>query len=221
MVRAERPQVSVHFAQTLDGHIDRPSESESAVISNREGFRLAHERRATHDAVLIGIRTVLRDDPKLRVTRVVGPNPHRVVLDSHLRTPSDARLLERDQDERVVIFASRDHAAGRALAELGRRGAEVVLIDRGPTGLLDIRAALHWLVDNGIATLLVEGGARTIASFLDARAVDRMSVEIAPRFIGASGLPALGGFPSGFELRSTTVQPLGGHVLVSGIPVLR
>jgi riboflavin-specific deaminase-like protein len=221
MSRAERPQVTVHFAQSLDGHIDRPSGAESAVISNREGFRLAHERRASHDAVLVGIRTVLRDDPKLRVTRAPGKHPHRVVLDSRLRTPKGARLLERAGDERIIVFGRRDHGAPEALSALRARGVEVVLGEPSPTGLVDIHAALSWLVSNGIATLLVEGGAQTIESFLVARAVDRMSVEVAPRFLGSSGLPALGGFPSGFDLSSVTVQALGGHMLVSGIPVFR
>jgi riboflavin-specific deaminase-like protein len=190
------------------------------VISNREGFRLAHERRAAHDAVLVGIRTVLRDDPKLRVTHVPGKNPHRVVLDSQLRTPPAAKLFERESGERVILFCGRDAAAPQAWSELTARGAEVVPLDVGPSGLLDTAAALSWLVNNGIATLLVEGGARTIASFLEARAVDRLSVEIAPRFLGSHGLPALGRFASAFDLRSVTVQPLGGHVLVSGTPVL-
>jgi riboflavin-specific deaminase-like protein len=215
----ERPEVTVHFAQTLDGHIDRPAAGAREVISNAEGFELAHERRATHDAVLVGIRTVLRDDPKLRVTRVPGRSPHRVVLDSHLRTPGHARVLERLGAERVIVISGHDHGAPEALKDLQRRGAEVALVDCNEAGLVDIGSALSWLWSTGIRTLLVEGGAQTIESFLRANVVDHMSVEVAPRFLGRTGLPALGGTAAGFALDGVTVRSLGSHVLVSGVPV--
>lgn len=215
----ERPEVTVHFAQTLDGHIDRPGAREPEVISNAEGFALAHERRAQHDAVLVGIGTVLRDDPKLRVTRVPGKSPHRVVLDSQLRTPPAARLLHKVGGERVIVLTRRDHGAPSALERLRAQGAEVALLERTEAGLVDIPSALRWLWQNGVERLLVEGGARTIASFLKADAVQHMSIEVAPRFLGRAGLPALGEAARGFSLESVTVRSLGTHVLVSGVPV--
>ena len=163
---AERPEVTVHFAQTLDGHIDRPASRESAVISNDEGFALAHERRASHDAVLVGIRTVLKDDPRLKVTRVSGNNPHRIVLDSRLRTPTQARLLERTGSERVVIFARSDHGAPAELAALRARGAEVVLLERAASGLLDLSKQLTGTPDQAARDACWELGAAVAAHLL-------------------------------------------------------
>lgn len=216
-----RPKVTIHFAQTLDGHIDRPAAAKSAVISNPEGFVVAHTKRSTHDAVLVGIRTVLRDDPKLRVTRVDGPSPHRVVLDSSLRTPRTARVLQSQDGERAFIFGSRARASERDAAELREAGAEVVLVDADAAGLVDLGRALTWLRARGVATLLVEGGAQTIESFLASGFVDVVSVEVAPRFLGASGLPALRTLTRPVQLSEVHTEPLGTHVLISGVPVFQ
>jgi riboflavin biosynthesis pyrimidine reductase len=151
---------------------------------------------------------------------VTGDHPHRVVLDSRLRTPKNAQLLERVGEERVVIFSRHDHGSPEALEALRARGAEVILLENTASGLVDIAKALFWLRHNGVRSLLVEGGARTIESFLSAGMVDRMSVEVAPWFLGKNGLPALGAFPRAFRLDRVTVEPLGSHVLVSGVPVL-
>lgn len=216
----ERPEVTLHFAQTLDGHIDRPAAPERAVISNAQGFTDAHRARASHDAVLVGIGTVLRDDPKLRVSRVAGKSPHRVVLDSRLRTPSTARILDRVADEQVLIIGCRAHCADARLRALEARGAVVILVDAEAEGGVKLTQALALLKAQGVQRLLVEGGAQIIASFLAAKVVDHVQVEVAPRFLGASGLPALGGLAHGIQLSQVAIELLGDHVLISGTPVV-
>jgi riboflavin-specific deaminase-like protein len=215
----ERPEVTLHFAQTLDGHIDRPADPERAVISNAEGFIDAHRARASHDAVLVGIGTVLRDNPKLRVSRVPGKSPHRVVLDSRLRTPSSAKILERVADERVLIVGSRNHDAEASLCALEARGAEVMLVEPETGGGVKLSQALALLKAQGVKRLLVEGGAQIIASFLAAKIVDHVQVEVAPRFLGASGLHALGGLTQGVQLSQVAIEVFGDHVLISGTPI--
>jgi riboflavin-specific deaminase-like protein len=215
-----RPYVTVHFAQSLDGHIDRPAAERNLTISNEAGFAAAHQARAEHDAVLVGIQTVLRDDPRLLVSRSPGKHPDRVVLDSSLRLPLTARLLDPTPGVRVIVLGCRGHASPEAAAQLEQRGASVHLLEASdPSAFVPLVRALHILSELGVKRLLVEGGSKVIQGFLRARVVDALHVEIAPRVIGADGLSGLSGFPGGFELENVELLPLGSHILMSGKPI--
>jgi riboflavin-specific deaminase-like protein len=213
-----RPYVTVHFAQSLDGHIDRPAAERHLTISNEAGFLVAHRARASHDGVLVGITTVLRDDPRLLVSRLPGKHPDRVVLDSALRLPATARLLDETPGSRVIVLGCRERTTAEAAEALQLRGAIVVLLDAEPDGRVPILSALEALAGLGMQRLLVEGGAEVIHAFFQARAVDRLQVEVAPRVIGAGGLSGLASFPGGFELENVALEPLGSHVLICGTP---
>jgi riboflavin-specific deaminase-like protein len=212
-----RPYVTVHFAQSLDGHIDRPGAERQLALSEAEGFALAHQVRASHDAVLVGVRTVLRDNPRLLVSRVTGKHPHRVVLDSDARLPLDAHLLTAQPETRVLVLGTRNATPARVWA-LQQRGAEVTLFAPTAENQVPIAAALSHLFSLGIRRLLVEGGATVIQSFLRARCVDRMQVEVAPIVVGSGGLPGLGTIKHGFHLEQVTVETLGNHALFCGTP---
>jgi 3,4-dihydroxy 2-butanone 4-phosphate synthase/GTP cyclohydrolase II len=183
---ADRPYVVVKYAQTLDGRIATAS-GDSKWISGEEERALSHALRAACDAVMVGVRTVLRDDPRLTVRLVPGASPLRVVLDSTLRTPSSALLLDGDP---VTLVLTTDRATEADRERLRAAGAGIRVLPPGPGGV-DLVAALRLLRECGVGSLLVEGGARVITSLLSAGLVDRVVVGTAPKIIG-TGTEAVG-----------------------------
>ena len=182
--RHARPAVTLTYAQTLDGSIAvRPDEP--LAISGPETKYLTHRLRAVHDGILVGVGTVLADDPKLTARRVGGPHPRPVILDSRLRTPRSARVLRHPKG--ALLVAAADANPSRAAA-LEAAGAQVLRVPRGPAGV-NLTAALAALYALGLRSLMVEGGARVLASFLRARLGDWLLVTLAPYLVG--GVPVL------------------------------
>ena len=185
-----RPFVTVKYAQSLDGRIATET-GDSRWISGPDALRFAHKLRAEHDAILVGIGTVLADDPALTVRLVKGTNPLRVVVDSRLRIPLDAQTLA-DVASAPTLIATARTAGKRRLTELHRRGAEVLwLPDASKVPRVDLASLLDELCRRGMSSVLVEGGRGIITSMLKARAVDRLIVITAPKIIG-EGTEAIG-----------------------------
>ncbi|AUX45514.1 5-amino-6-(5-phosphoribosylamino)uracil reductase [Sorangium cellulosum] len=219
-----RPLVTLHFAQTLDGRIATPGER--VALSTPAGIEHAHRARADHDAVLVGARTVMIDDPLLTVRACAGPQPMRVVLASALGVPDRARLLAasgkgQPAAGRVLVVGAAGRATDGARARLEERGAEVVLVPATDCGRVSLPHALAELHARGVRRLLVEGGGIVLTSFLRARLADRAEVEIAPRLLGDTAIPAVGALgeatlASAIDLREPAVELLGGNVLLRG-----
>lgn len=208
------PRVVLKYAQTLDGRIATAT-GDSRWISCEAERAVSHGIRAACDAVLVGIGTVLVDDPQLTVRMVAGASPMRVVLDSSLRVPPDAKILS--ADAHTLVLTSEDAEPARREA-LRRRGAQVVVVPRGPGGL-DLRACLAALEELGVATVLVEGGARVLTSLLGAGLADRLIVAIASRIIG-SGTEAVGALgitsvSDGLRLANRSLHVVGDDVLAA------
>ncbi|WP_448628505.1 GTP cyclohydrolase II RibA [Geodermatophilus sp. URMC 64] len=184
--RADRPHVVVKYAQTLDGRIATAT-GDAKWISGEPERRVAHAMRAGCDAVLVGAGTMLQDDPQLTVRMVPGASPLRVVLDSALRTPLDAKVLS---DDAATLILCRPDADPDRRRQLVATGVMVRDVPGGPGGLR-IDGVLRLLRSLGVASLLVEGGARVITSMLQARAADRVVVSVSPTIIGA-GVDAVG-----------------------------
>jgi riboflavin-specific deaminase-like protein len=189
-----RPFVTLAYAQSLDGSITI-ARGQRYALSGPDAMRFTHTLRARHDAILVGVGTVLADDPQLGVRLVDGPSPQPVVVDSRLRTPVTAKLLAQPAGRPVWIAAAAD--AGRRdggddvqrrerLARLGR----IVDCPALPNGWVDLGALLARLGADGVRHVMVEGGARIITSLLEARLADYVVVTIAPQFLG--GLAAIG-----------------------------
>jgi len=217
-----RPQVTLHFAQSLDGKVGLGPHSERAILSSEEGLLCAHRARSAHDAVLVGIETVLHDDPQL-TARGVGPRqPLRVVLDSELRLPLGARLLASGPGAgKVLVFGAAERASRLRRQELEAAGAEVVLTSAARSGRVALHEALASLAARGVERLLVEGGARVLTSFLDARLAQRAEIEIAPLWLGAPATPSLGELGVGhmgqaLKLEQLEIERLGSSLLVRG-----
>lgn len=182
-----RPLVTLAWAQSLDGSI-AAGRGHPLTLSNPASMRLTHRLRAWHDGILVGIGTVLSDDPRLTAREVGGAQPRPVVLDSHLRLPPNARLLAHPQPP-LVLTAHPPEADRRAALE--SRGCTVIPLPRDESQRIDLPAALDALHARGIRRLMVEGGARVLRAFLQRRLADLLVVTVSMQLVG--GLPALAG----------------------------
>ncbi len=186
------PWVVLKLAMTLDGRIADASGA-SRWITGPAARALVQEERRRSDAILVGIGTVLRDDPSLLPRPDGGRRPWRVVADPHGRTPATARILSDGAVPQTLIAVGPDCDPARAMTFL-RRGASVAVVDAAPDGRLAVRALLDHLGKLGVLRVLCEGGAEMAASLLDARAADELLLFYAPRILGGrSAVPAVGG----------------------------
>lgn len=212
-----RPYVTVHLAQSLDGRV--ALDGMATPLSTATGRERAHAERAAHDAVLVGASTVRIDDPRLTVRNAPGDHPLRVVLASTLALPRGAHALSGGGKTLVIGAAGRALGEERALLEAA--GVDVAVVAPDPDGRVAVESALELLAARGIERLLVEGGSKVVTSFLRARRVDRLSIEIAMRLLGAPGTATLGSLGVGAlehapSLTNVTVERLGDNVLVRG-----
>lgn len=182
----DRPYVVLTYAQTLDGKIATVA-GDSTRLGGQEERSVSHALRAACDAVMVGVGTVLRDDPQLIVRLVPGASPLRVVLDSTLRMPSTARILHGDP---VTVALTTDRAVESDRERLRALGAGIRVVPAGPAGV-DLPTALGVLRELGVQTLLVEGGAQVITSLIGARLVDRLVIDTSAKIIG-TGIEAVG-----------------------------
>jgi 3,4-dihydroxy 2-butanone 4-phosphate synthase/GTP cyclohydrolase II len=212
--RTWRPYVALKYAQTVDGRI-ATRQGDAKWISSEAERRISHGLRAACDAVLVGVGTAIVDDPQLTVRMVPGSSPLRVVLDSTLRLPSTARLLD---DEAGTIVITTQHSSEERRRALRARAVGVHVVDAGPRGV-DLAAALRTLRELGVASLLVEGGGRVITSFFAEKLVDRLVLGIAPTIMG-TGIDAVGDLDvarvaESVRLTNRSVHEAGDDLLVA------
>jgi 5-amino-6-(5-phosphoribosylamino)uracil reductase/diaminohydroxyphosphoribosylaminopyrimidine deaminase/5-amino-6-(5-phosphoribosylamino)uracil reductase len=213
-----RPSITLAYAQTLDGRSATASGS-SQWISGPESLRFAHALRASHDAIMVGVGTVLADDPRLTVRLAAGRDPLRVVADSRLRTPASAAVL-RDGAAAGTILAHTAAAPAGRRESLADTGALLLELPEAPGGGVDLAALLAALADRGVGALMVEGGARLITALLRARLADRLAVTVAPKILGAGtsavgdlGIARLG---DAYTLTDVRVTPYGADIVIDG-----
>ena len=191
-VRYHRPWVTLKAAVSLDGRV-ATREGHSKWITGEGARDRGLELREEHDAILVGVETILADDPKL--TRRLGLNPvsgwRRIVLDSKLRTPSDA-VVVRSEPESTLIYHTAE-APVEDRRRLREAGVELVELRASGDGRVDIGAALDHLARREVAALLVEGGPTVHGSFNDAELIDEAALFFAPFIIGGEGPSAVAG----------------------------
>ncbi|MCX6567000.1 MAG: bifunctional diaminohydroxyphosphoribosylaminopyrimidine deaminase/5-amino-6-(5-phosphoribosylamino)uracil reductase RibD [Candidatus Aminicenantes bacterium] len=219
----KRPFVTLKAALSIDGKLATRT-GEARWISSPEARDYAHFLRSENDAVLVGVNTILNDDPRLTVRPPGRPGKPilRVILDPNLRTPPGAKMFSNPEGGSVLLYAGAGSRAWKIRrARLLRRGAEVVEIPgRGP--LLDLRRVLSDLGRREIAGLLVEGGGRTTAGFIEARLVDKAVFAIAPLLIGGTDAVSLvagrgtGRLAAAPRLSRVSTFRLGGDLLMEG-----
>jgi len=227
------PYVTLKFAQTLDGRI-AAADGSTSRISSPDSLKLAHKLRAAHDAILVGVQTVIKDNPELTTRLVKGRNPLRIILDSALRIPLGSKVL--NQDKAKTLVAATPRAAKQKLAALKKMGIEVLIIppnsrDKSPTDKdervppvdrdkVDLKKLLKTLGERDITSLLVEGGGAVITSFLKLGLADKLVVIIAPKLLG-SGTPSVSDLnitdlAKAYKLTFSKVYKSGEDIAVEG-----
>lgn len=228
-MRTKLPLVTAKWAMTADGKI-ATARGDSKWITSPAARAEAHRLRGEHDAILVGIGTVLTDAPLLTV-RLGLPDqgepawqPRRVILDSMARTPLDAPLWTAEGGGPIVIFVTPGAPADRRKA-LEEKGAQVVELPEETDGerkMLPVRAALEYLAEAGALSVFVEGGSEVLGSFLDARMVDRVAVFVAPKIVGGrDGVTAVRGrgvdrVSESLDMQVTGVRQVEQDVLIEG-----
>ena len=213
-----QPFIHAKWAMSLDGKIATRT-GESQWISGPGAREYTHKLRSEHDGIMVAIGTVLADDPQLDV-RLEGDwrQPVKIVVDSTLRIPADARLL----DTGVTIIACGREAPRERIAALRRAGIEVFRLPGAHATRVDLAALIQRLGAANISSILVEGGSILLGSLLDQGLVQRVTACIAPRIIGGAAAPGpVGGdgiarIADILPLREITVADYDNDIMVSG-----
>jgi len=211
--KSGRPLVTLSYAQSLDGSIAARRGS-PLRLSGPEAMAMTHRLRLAHDGILVGIGTVLADDPRLNVRLAEGRDPQPVVLDSRLRFPLDARLLDGSSPPWIAALLGADP---QKQAQLEQRGVRLLSLPPGEDGRISLPALLGCLAELGIDSLMVEGGGRVIASFLAQGLADRLVLTVAPVIVG--GLRAVdldAALPNPPRLKAPGYERLGEDLIIWG-----
>jgi 3,4-dihydroxy 2-butanone 4-phosphate synthase/GTP cyclohydrolase II len=213
--RQALPFVTLTYAQSMEGSI-AVNAGVPFALSSQPALTLTHYLRAHHDGLLVGVNTLLADDPQLNVRYCAGENPRPIIVDSQLRTPPDCRLLAPDRQPPLILTTTESDPVRATL--LTGCGATIVRVAADAEGGVDIRQALAALPGLGIRTLMVEGGAKIISTFLKQHLVNYCVITITPRIIGGvkaiEGLCAAGEAP--LTLADCHYQPLGADLIAYG-----
>lgn len=216
-IRLGRPMVTLKLASTLDGRIATDA-GESKWITGPPARRLAHAMRGRHDAVMVGVGTILADNPDL-TCRIPGyrPTPNvRIVADSHLRTPLTSRLMSTAADIPTWFLLREGTNLAREDAFISI-GAKLIKIPGSAAGV-DLKAAMTALNSAGLTRILVEGGGQLAAALLRANLVDRIAWFHAPAIVGGDGWPAVQAFGTKTldqmpRFRRDCITPVGDDML--------
>ena len=219
----KRPYITLKSATTLDGKIATVT-GESKWITGEDARQDVHLYRSIHDAILVGVNTVLADNPSLttRLPNGTGKNPIRVILDSKLRTPLDSQIVNDGKAETWIIVSNQVNQ--EKINEFsGKKGVRIIQLQEAN---LAISTMLTRLGEEGITSIFVEGGAEVNGSFLKEKAINQVIVYLAPKLFGGKQAPtAIGGsgiesIDDSLQLTITSVEQLGEDVKIIAEPVL-
>ena len=189
-VETGKPFVTLKAAVTLDGKI-ASSRGQSQWISCPESRKKVHRLRSRADAILVGIGTVLEDDPQLTVRGIPGArNPCRVVMDSRLRIPLTARVLQPDAE---TLVATTHRAPKKKVAALAEKGVGIEVFTPNRAGRVPLGPLLRCLGKRGIQDVLVEGGSQLYTTVLEEDEADKLVIFVAPLLLGGEEAPGLFG----------------------------
>jgi diaminohydroxyphosphoribosylaminopyrimidine deaminase/5-amino-6-(5-phosphoribosylamino)uracil reductase len=218
-ITAGMPFVTLKIAQTLDGKIATASGA-SKWITGEQARAEGHRLRNSNDAILVGINTVLNDNPSLTTRTPGGCDPIRVIVDSRLRTPLNAKIITQRSSAKTCI-ATLDTMPKGKLVKLLDAGAEILLA-RGREGRVDLKELMKMLGSFGITSVLIEGGAEVNASALKSGIVDKVVMFISPKLMtGADSLCSIGGkspatLSRAVMLQDVTSRFVGRDIMIEG-----
>ncbi len=210
-----RPLFHLKAATTLDGRIATTT-GDSRWISSEPSRRHAHQMRSESDAVLVGIGTVIKDDPMLTTRHVDGPSPLRVVVDSNLKTPLHAALIRSAQQTPTLLVHAAPVEAETPYSAI--EGVRTIRCDRNPSGEVNLQDLAKKLGEMGILEVLVEGGGKIHGSFVKEGLADQLSLFVAPKIIGSgiqwSSFEGTLNISDGALLRCLRSTPIGDDLLI-------
>ena len=218
-VRTHRPYGVVKVAQSLDGKIATKT-GESRWISSETSRLFSHRLRAESDAILVGVNTVIKDNPRLNVR--LGKyrhQPMKVILDSRLRVPPSAKLFSKISKGSVILAVT--SKASHARIKMFRRKAEVLVV-REKNGKVDLQALFLKLARRGVVRILIEGGGEVIADALSRKLVQEVYFFISPKIIGGKNAIAsvsgegIASLKDALNLRQVKIENSGSDLLVNG-----
>jgi len=218
-ITKRRPFITLKYAMTLDGKIATKT-NDSKWITGEEARTYAHRLRKQHDAVLVGIGTVLADDPELTTRMVQGKNPIRIVLDARLQTNIMNAVLNPAAPTIIVTSPEADAAKAELFSVLPN--VEIVNLPF-VEGKVDVKLLVQELAAREITSLLVEGGSSVLGAFKDAGLADRVCAFVAPKVLGGKeSLTAVGGegcelMQEALELTEVEYKQLGADILITGL----
>jgi diaminohydroxyphosphoribosylaminopyrimidine deaminase / 5-amino-6-(5-phosphoribosylamino)uracil reductase len=183
------PFITLKYAQSIDGRIATAT-GHSRWISSPASLNYAHKLRSIHDGILVGIGTVMNDNPDLTVRMVKGRSPIRIIIDQYLKIPLEANVLK-NQDKAKTVIATTVKADSQKASRLMQMGIEILTVDSVKDNRVDLQNLLAELGKLGITSVLIEGGASIITSVLRNRLADRLVIIIAPKIVGR-GIEAVG-----------------------------
>ncbi len=211
-----RPYIIINCAMSLDGKIALPNKKQ-AKISSDEDMARVHKLRSSVDAILVGIGTVLADDPKLTVKKEYvkkAKNPVRIILDSHFRIPENAEVMKPNA-RTIIVTTGKEYKKGLLeVIKCGRKGSDKV----------NLKKLMKLLYERGIKRLLVEGGSTVIWEFLKQGLFDELHVYIAPLVIGGNAPTMAGGegiktWQEAIKLRLYAIEKYGEGLVLKFIPL--
>jgi len=188
-ITQKKPFVTLKAALSFDGRI-ATKKLDSKWISSSKTREYAHLLRGEYDALMVGIQTLLRDNPRLTIRHPHwrGKKITRIILDSHLRFPLSARILSTLAQGKILAFTLKG-VSPRKKEALEKRGVEVIALP-GPRSRIDLEEVLSWLEKREIASLLVEGGSQLWTSMIEARLADKVFLTFSPKLIGGENAPS-------------------------------
>jgi diaminohydroxyphosphoribosylaminopyrimidine deaminase/5-amino-6-(5-phosphoribosylamino)uracil reductase len=214
----KRPLVVLKFASSLDGKIATAS-GESKWITNTEARSQARALRTQYQAILVGINTVIADNPHLGARSKKAKDPIRIILDPQLLIPLNSQIL---RDQNVLIFTT-IFCNNKKKENLEQKGFQIVQF---PNKIISIKQILTELTKRNIISLLIEGGSQTLGNFVDNKTVDKIYAFYAPIIIGGqTALGAIGGqgvkkLQESFRLTKLSIKKIGDNFLVTGQPTI-
>jgi diaminohydroxyphosphoribosylaminopyrimidine deaminase/5-amino-6-(5-phosphoribosylamino)uracil reductase len=215
-IKTKKPFVVVKAAMSLDGRIATRT-GDSKYITGREARKFVHELRAEYDAVMVGINTVLKDDPQLTVRLTKGRNPIKIVVDSKLRISPNAKVVAFEPNKLILVTSPK--ASRKKIKQFGKKGVHVLGISL-VNGKIDLKELMKELGKREICSILIEGGAELNAEAIRSGIADKVLFFISPRFIG-QGLNALGDLgitkvDRSIKINKLDYKKIGRDILIEG-----
>jgi diaminohydroxyphosphoribosylaminopyrimidine deaminase/5-amino-6-(5-phosphoribosylamino)uracil reductase len=214
----KEPFIVLKAAATLDGKI-ATEDGESKWITGEASRRFVHRLRDQVDGIIVGIGTILKDDPMLTARIKGGRDPYRIILDSRLRIPEESRVIEISPAK--TIIATTESASQEKIGRLKKKGVRILILD-SQNGRVNLKDCLCVLGEMEMMALLVEGGSQVNGSFLDEGLVDKVLLFLSPKLMGDG--KAIGifegrrkeGLKDAIPLRELKVRRMGKDILIEG-----